>query len=105
MATAHEPDLQAEVLQLFRELEGSVLEAGRKWAKAVGDAKPVDMPFVRELLTGAFDFGEEVLKSQREFAQGMLKLARQSATPTHRTSSSGPAHRTTPKTKPTTKAA
>lgn len=104
MATAHETDkLETEVFGLFRELEESVVEAGRKWAKAVGDAVPVDMPVVRELVKGAFEFGEEFFKAQREFTLGVLKLTRQAAPPVRRSTPRSPAHRATPRTTPRTR--
>ncbi len=101
MATAYETQEEKEVFEVVRRSEESVLEAGRKWAKAVGDALPVELPVVRELVRGAFDFAEEVLKAQREFAHSMMKATR----PAHRTTRTAPAHRPTPKARSTSKAA
>jgi hypothetical protein len=106
MATAHEQDApETEVLELVQKLEESVMEAGRTWAIAVGKAMPVDLPVVRQLVKGSFDFGEKVLKAQRELVQGVLQVARQSARPVPRGKRTAPGRRATPRTKPTTKAA
>lgn len=65
-----------EVFELVRKSEESVLEAGRNWAKAMGEFVPMEMPIVHELVKGVFDLTEEVLKIQREFAHNMLMAAR-----------------------------
>ena len=73
MATLHETEqFEKEVFEFFRRSEEALLEAGRSWAKAVGELAPVEMPAVRDLVKGIFDFTEEALKTQREFAQKML---------------------------------
>jgi hypothetical protein len=105
MATAHDTDMEKEVFDLVHQLEDSVLDAGRKWAKAVGDAMPVELPFVRELVTSAFDFGEEVMLAQRKFVHSMMEATRTAAWPTPKTTRTAPAHRATPRARATTKAA
>ena len=52
--------------------EKAALEAGRKWAKSVGELVPVDLPLVREMVKEVFDFTEDVLRIQREFVHKML---------------------------------
>ena len=37
---------------------------------------PVELPMVREVVKGAFDFSERVLTAQREFAHSLLHVAR-----------------------------
>ena len=105
MATAHETDMEKEVFDLVHQLEDSVLDAGRKWATAVGDAVPVELPFVRELVKSAFDFGEEVMKAQRRFVHSMMEVTRSAARSVPRATRKAPAHRATPRARPTTKAA
>ncbi|MDE3087267.1 MAG: hypothetical protein KGJ77_10935 [Acidobacteriota bacterium] len=103
MATAHGTDMEKEVFDLVHQLEDTVLDAGRKWAKAVGDAMPVEMPFVRELVKSAFDFGEEVMVAQRKFVHSMMELTRTAARSVPKATRTAPAHRATPRA--TTKAA
>ena len=68
--------LEQEVFEFLRKGEEAVIDAGRKWAKAVGELAPLEVPAVRELVKGIFDFTEEALKTQREFAHRMLVEAR-----------------------------
>jgi hypothetical protein len=77
MATLQETEkLEKEVFEFIRKGEEAVLEAGRKWAKMVGELAPLDMPAVHELVKGIFDFTEDALRAQREFAQRMLAETR-----------------------------
>lgn len=105
MATAHGTDMEKEVFDLVHQLEDTVLDAGRKWAKAVGDAVPVELPFVQELVKSAFDFGEEVMMAQRKFVHSMIEVARTAPRSTPRATRTAPGHRATPRARPTTKAA
>jgi hypothetical protein len=74
MATSVEADrIDEEVFDFVRKTEEASVEAGRRFAKAVGDFVPVEMPVLRELMKGVFDFTEGILKVQREFAQKMLR--------------------------------
>lgn len=73
---SHDTERLEEVFEFVRKSEESVLEAGRNWAKAMGEFMPLEMPAVRELVTGVFDLTEEVLKIQREFAHNMLMATR-----------------------------
>jgi hypothetical protein len=68
--------LEETVLDFVRKSEEAVVEVGRKWADAVGEFVPVEMPVVRDLRKRVFDLGEEFLKMQREFAHKMLDETR-----------------------------
>jgi hypothetical protein len=106
MPAFHETEeREKELFEMVRRSEESVVEAGRKWAKAVGDAMPMDMPIMRELVKGAFDFTEEVLKAQREFVHAMLRATRPARRPIHRATTTTPARGTTPRARPARKAA
>jgi hypothetical protein len=94
MVTIRESNEEKEIFEVLRKSEEMVLQAARTWAKAVGDALPVEMPVVRQLIKGSFDFTEAVLEAQREFAHSVLKVT-QSA---HRSTRTAPAHRGTQKT-------
>jgi len=101
MATVHETEEEKEVFAVVRRSEESILEAGRQWAKAVGDAMPVEMPVLRAVVKGAFSFAEAVLKAQREFAESMLKATR----PRYGATGTASVHRATPRARPTSKVA
>ena len=72
MAPRDAVPLEETVLDFVRKSEEAVLEVGRKWADAVGEFVPVEVPLVRDLRKQVFDLVEELLKMQREFAQKML---------------------------------
>lgn len=105
MANLRETDrLGEEVFGFVRKSEESLLEAGRKWAKTIGELVPVEVPAVRELVKGIFDFTEEVLKVQREFAHNLLRATRPvlrnaetSPRPKRRTTTATHAHRAPPR--------
>lgn len=104
MATVHESEeMEKEIFEVVRHSEESMLEAARKWAKVVGESMPVELPVVRALVKGTFDFTEELLKAQREFALGMLRATRP-IRPVHLAVKT-PAHRPTPTAEPSRKAA
>jgi hypothetical protein len=65
-------ELDVQIFDFVRESEEAIVEAGRKWASAVGDSLPVEMPVTHELMKGFFDFTEEVLRIQREFARELI---------------------------------
>jgi len=65
--------MEEQVFDFVRKTEEAGLAAGRKFTKSVGDFLPVEIPVVRELVKGIFDFTEEILKTQREFAQKILE--------------------------------
>jgi len=60
-------------LDFVRKSEEAALEVGRKWADAVGEFVPIELPLVRDLRKQVFDSVEELLKIQREFALKMLE--------------------------------
>lgn len=65
--------LEKDVLELVRKAEDGAMEAGRKWAKAVGELVPLELPAMRQVVKEAFDFTDEVLKLQRQFAYNVLE--------------------------------
>lgn len=111
MASLPEDDpLEEEVFDFVRKCEELVVEAGRKWARAVGEFVPVEMPAVRGLVKGAFDLTEEVLKVEREFAHDMLRATRpvlvtKAETSPRPTTRATHAHRATPRAKAASKVA
>lgn len=68
-----------EAISLVRRTEQSLLEAGRSWAKAMGEFMPADMPVVRSVVKDAFEFTEGVLKLQHHFVDEVLKATRPAA--------------------------
>ena len=77
--------LEETVVDFVRKSEEAVLEVGRKWAEAVDEFVPVELPLVRDLRKQVFDMVEELLRIQRDFAQKILaetrKAVRGPATP------------------------
>jgi len=76
MAPTEAEPLKEDVLEFVRKSEEAVLEVGRKWADAIGEFMPVEMPLVRDMTRQVFDFLEEVLRIQRRFANQMLEEGR-----------------------------
>ena len=77
MADTREPEqLDREVFAFVRKSEEAALEAARKWAKAAEESAPVEMPIVSDLVKRLFDFTEEILRIQREFAHNVLHQTR-----------------------------
>lgn len=77
MPSVRDPELFEErVFEFVRKSEESTLEAGRKMAKAMGEFVPLEMPVLRDMVKRIFDFTEQSLKLQREFAHDLLKAAR-----------------------------
>ena len=74
MTTVAEPDRAEEVFDFVGKTEEAALDAGRKLAKTVGNFVPVEMPLVRKLVKGVFDFTEEILKTQLELARKIKML-------------------------------
>jgi len=72
--------LEETVVDFVRKSEEAVLEVGRKWAKAVDEFVPVEMPLVRDLRKQVFDMIEELLRIQRDFAQKILAETRKAVT-------------------------
>lgn len=68
--------LKEEIFDFVRKSEEAMLEAGRKWADSIGEFVPVEMPLVRNLTKQVFDFVDELLRIQREFARQMVDETR-----------------------------
>src|SRR5256885_10677186 len=72
-------ELQGEILKTVRKSQDAVVDAIQMWADAVQSIKPplpeVSVPFSdklpkpSELVTGAYDFAEQLLATQRKFAE------------------------------------
>ena len=65
--------MEKDVFELVRKAEDSAVEAGRKWAKAVGELVPLELPAMRRVVKEAFDFTDEMLKLQRQFVYNVLQ--------------------------------
>ena len=75
-------ELQGEILKTVRKSQDAVVDAIQMWADAVQSVKPqlpeVGIPFSdklpkpSELVTGAYDFAEQLLAAQRKFAEDVL---------------------------------
>jgi hypothetical protein len=83
MASTPTQDLQNEVLNTVRKSQESVIDAIKTWVETVQSITPkipaVDMPFAdklpkpAEVVASAYDFAEQLLASQRRFAEEVLK--------------------------------
>ena len=75
-------ELQGEILNTVRKSQDAVVDAIQLWADAVQSIKPplpeVGIPFADklpkpgELVSGTYDFIEELLAAQRKFAENVL---------------------------------
>ena len=85
MASTPTQELQNEFLSTIRKSQAAVVDALQTWASAVQSITPelpdVNMPFAdklpkpQDLIAGAYDFAEQLLASQRKFAEDLLKAA------------------------------
>src|SRR5271155_4936797 len=76
-------ELQDEVLNTVRKSQTAVIEAIQAWTSKVQSITPelpeLNMPFTdklpkpQELVASAYDFAEQLLASQRKFAEDVLK--------------------------------
>jgi len=83
MASTPTQDLQNEVLNTVRKSQETVIDALKTWVETVQSITPkipaVDMPFAdklpkpAEVVASAYDFAEQLLASQRKFAEEVLK--------------------------------
>jgi hypothetical protein len=83
MASTPTQDLQNEVLNTVRKSQETVIDAIKTWVETVQSITPkipaVDMPFAdklpkpAEVVASAYDFAEQLLASQRKFAEEVLK--------------------------------
>ena len=83
MASTPTQDLQNEILSTVRKSQESVVDAIKTWVETVQSITPkvpaMDMPFAEklpkpaEVVASAYDFAEQLLASQRKFAEEVLK--------------------------------
>ena len=74
---------QEEILSTVRKSQAAVVEAIQNWAGAVQSITPslpeLNLPFAdklprpQDVVAGAYDFAEQLLASQRKFAEDVLK--------------------------------
>ena len=74
---------QEEILSTVRKSQAAVVEAIQTWAGAVQSITPslpeLNLPFAdklpktQDVVAGAYDFAEQLLASQRKFAEDVLK--------------------------------
>ena len=75
--------VQDEILSTVRKSQAAVVDAIQTWAGAVQSITPslpeLNVPFAdklprpQDLVAGAYDFAEQLLASQRTFAEDVLK--------------------------------
>jgi len=75
-------ELTSEVLNTISKSQAAVVEAIETWASVLQSIKPdlpaVNVPFAdklptpHDLVAGAYDFAEQLLASQRKFAEDLL---------------------------------
>ena len=74
---------QEQTLNAIRQSQHAVVEAVQAWAQAVEKAVPEtpavpfaeELPSAKELIQTSFDFAEQLLKVQREFAESLVAAA------------------------------
>jgi hypothetical protein len=76
-------ELTSEILTTISKSQAAVVDAIESWATAVQSIKPelpdVNLPFAdklptpQDVVTSAYDFAEQLLASQRKFAEDLLK--------------------------------
>jgi hypothetical protein len=80
-------DIQAEVLNAIRKSQAVIVDTIERWASTVQAVRPEmpELPFAdslnladklpkpEDLVKNAYDFAEELLTSQRKFAEDVLK--------------------------------
>ena len=83
MANTATQDLQNEILSTVRKSQESVVDAIKTWVETIQSLTPkvpaVDLPFAdklpkpEEVVASAYDFAEQLLASQRRFAEEVIK--------------------------------
>src|SRR6516165_722698 len=83
MASTATQDLQNEILSTVRKSQESVIDAIKTWVETIQSMTPkvpaVDLPFAgqlpkpEEVVASAYDFAEQLLASQRKFAEEVIK--------------------------------
>ena len=76
-------ELTSEVLNTIKKSQAAVVDVIETWASAVQSIKPdlpqVNVPFAdklptpQDVVTSTYDFAEQLLASQRKFAEDLLK--------------------------------
>jgi len=76
---------QEQTLKTIRETQQGVVEAVRTWAESVAKMVPAlpaaslpyaeEIPTPQEIVQTSFEFAEQLLKVQREFAENVLAAA------------------------------
>jgi len=82
-ATEYAQQAQEQTLSAIRQSQQAVVEAVHAWAQAVEKTVPEtpSLPFASELpspqqiVHQSFDFAEQLLKVQREFAENLIAAA------------------------------
>jgi hypothetical protein len=81
--TEHVQTAQEQTLKTIRDGQQAVVEAVKAWAEAVERLVPStpavpfaeQLPSPQEVVHTSFDFAEQLLKAQREFAENVLSAA------------------------------
>ena len=83
MANTPAQDLQEEFLNAVRKSEETVIEAVKAWAETVQSIMPKvpsvqvpgadKLPKPEEVVASAYDFAEQLLATQRKFAEEVVK--------------------------------
>jgi hypothetical protein len=78
-------DLQDEILKLIRTSQDAVVDALQAWTTTIQSVTPdfpkVNLPYAdrlpkpEALVNGAYDFAEQLLSTQRQFANDVLQVA------------------------------
>jgi len=77
--------LQDELLNAVRKSQETVIDAIRTWSETIQSITPKlpsvpgadRLPKPEDLVTGAYDFAEQLLASQRKFAEEIVKATAQ----------------------------
>ena len=81
-STSTQQELQNQILSMVRKSQDAVVDAIKTWVETVQSITPnvpaMDMPFADKLpkpadvVASAYDFAEQLLQSQRKFAEEVL---------------------------------
>lgn len=82
-ATGYAETAQEQMLKTVKQGQQVIVEAIRSWANAVEKAIPEtpvipyseELPKPQEIIKTSFGFAEQLLKAQKEFAEGVLDAA------------------------------
>jgi hypothetical protein len=83
MASTPAQDMQEEFLNTIRKSQETVIDALKSWAETIQSLTPKlpafevpgtdKLPKPEELVANAYDFAEQLLHSQRQFAEEVVK--------------------------------